>query len=179
VAASLKRMADQPKKLYTRLTRNASGLAMVSSLWLASDHLLLVRSTGYTENYSRLLLRDIKGFFTTKTERRLWWGLWWGVIALLSGIPMAVTLSRGEAPIASGIFFGLAAAMLVWNHLLGPGCRIYVVTGVQTLPVPSLVRVKKATVVLDRLQPLIEAAQTGLEMGPPERTGPPPLTPGS
>src|SRR6185369_11582555 len=100
-------MARQSKP-YTRLTRNASGLGVVTSLWLAADHLVLVRSTGYTENYSRLQLRDIKGFFTTKSERRLWWGLWWGLIALISGIPMTITLLRREAPIASGIFFGFA-----------------------------------------------------------------------
>jgi hypothetical protein len=163
-------MARAPKP-YTRLTRNASGVGVATSLWLAADHLLLLRSTGYSESYSRLQLRDIKGFFLTRSGRRFWWGLWWGLIALLSGMVLIAALVKRETPVGSVIVLALAAVMLAWNHLLGAGCQLHVVTGVQTLPLPALVRIKKTRRVLNRLQPMIAAVQAGLgavSPAPPE-----------
>lgn len=162
-------MPSEPR-IYTRLTRNTSGLGTMASLWLADDHLMIVRSTGYTEDYARLLLRDIKGFFVTPSERRLWWGVTWAIVAASSGS----VLASSEIPVVSPFFLALALVMFIWNHLLGPGCRVHVVTGVQTAELPALVRMRKARRVLDRLQPMIEAAQAGLGGSPVAPPGPPP-----
>jgi len=162
------------EKFYTRLTRNASGLGSYSSLWLAADHLMIVTSTGYTENYSRLLLRDIQAFFVVKTDRRLWWSLGWGALTLVNGIIAAMTYNNDDTPIASAIFFGLGLVMFIWNEALGSSCRVYVVTGVQTVSLPSLVRRRKARRALGRLQPLIDAAQADLLATPPVITAAPP-----
>lgn len=159
-------MARTPP-LYTRLTRNATGVGSYSSLWLASDHLMIVRSTGYNENYSRLQLSDLKGVFLTATERRLWWGIFWAIFTVLGGTVMAIALVTKETPIVSVFFFALGVIGLVINHRLGPGCRAYVLTGVQTAELPSLVRFKQAQRVLARLQPLIAAAQAHLVVAPP------------
>lgn len=167
-------------RTYTRLTRRAASVASYQSLWLAADHLLIVTSTGYTESYQRLRLRDIKGFFVIDSDRRLYWGLPWGVTAVFSGVAMAIALSQEQTPIVSPIFLGLSLVALLWNHLLGPGCRAYVVTGVQTAPLPSLVRHGKTRKVLARLEPLIVAAQADLVSSPvaagtPAAAMPPPL----
>ena len=154
------------EKIYTRLARNAFGVASYDSLWLAADHLLIVKSTGYTENYSRLLLRDIQAFFVIKTERRMWWSLSWGAIALISGIVAIVIYNNDETPVGSVIVFGLGLGFLLWNEILGPSVRVMVVTGVQTVPLPSLARRKKARRVLGRLQSLIESAQADLVVAP-------------
>lgn len=154
-------MAKAPRT-YTRLTRRTGSVATYQSLWLAADHLLVVTSTGYTEEYRRIRLSDIKGFFITASDRRLYWALPWGAVALLSGGSMVITLTQSGKPVFSAIFLALSLAVLLWNHLLGPGCRAYVVTGVQTARLPSLNRRPKTRKVLGRLEPLIVAAQADL-----------------
>lgn len=175
-------MAKTPK-LYTRLTRNAAGLGSYSSLWLGPDHLLIVRSTGYHETYSRIQLRDIKGIFVLTGSRRVaggrrvFWGLLWGIIAAISGFVMVASFVQRVTPIFSVIFFVLGTGALIWNQLLGAGCRAYVVTGVQTAVLPSLVRIKKTRRVLDRIEPLIAAAQADLVTAPTAPSAPAPLNP--
>ncbi len=154
-------MAKIPK-LYTRLTRSTPGIASYKSLWLAADHLLVLNSTGYYEEYRRIQFRDIQGFFTTASERRGSWALLWAIWTGISGLVMTSGFIMESRPVVSGVFFGIGVLALLWNYLLGPGCIVYVVTRVQTQPVPSLVRVKKARKVLARLMPLIAAAQANL-----------------
>lgn len=158
-------MAKTPR-VYQRLTRPTSSVGSYNSLWLAADHLLILKSNGYTEDYQRLQLRDIKGFFVVGGNRRLYWGLAWGLIALISGIVMVAALTSHETPIGSVIVFVPAAIILAWNTYLGAGCRTFVVTGVQTASLPSLVRLPKARKILQRLHPLIEAAQADLGTRP-------------
>jgi hypothetical protein len=147
---------------YTRLTRPAASVASYHSLWLAADHLLVVTSTGYTEKYQRLMLRDIKGFFTIASNRRANWNLPWGAAALFSGIALVIALTSRGVPYVSGPIFSGALIALVWNNLLGAGCRTFVITGVQTAPLPALQRWPKTRKVLARLEPLILAAQADL-----------------
>lgn len=154
-------MARKPK-MYSRLTRNVGGVGTYSSLWLGPDHLLIVNSTGFTDSYARLQLSDIQGIFLTPSERRLWWALCWGVPAAFGGTVTLIDLLQHESAVFAPVFFGIGLLGLVWNHLLGAGCRAFVVTGVQTAKLSSLVRVKKARRVLARVQPLIVAAQAGL-----------------
>ena len=148
--------------MYQRLTRRTASISSYRNLWLAADHILILTSNGYTEEYQRLRLRDIKGFFVVASGRRTYWSLPWGALALISGLTLFSGLWTHETPVISIIFFGLAVIALGWNYLLGGGCRTYVVTGVQTALLPSLVRRPKTRKVLDRLGPLIVAAQADL-----------------
>ena len=52
--------------IYKRLTRRKSGLFGYSQLWLAPDHILLVRSTRFTERYQRFALADIQSIVVTE-----------------------------------------------------------------------------------------------------------------
>lgn len=155
-----------PRKVYTRLTRDSSGVGSYASLWLAADHLMLVRSTGYQESYSRMELSEVKAIFLTSSDRQVAWGIFWGMLFGPGALIMAIALSSGKTPIFSLIFAVAGGAGLIWNHLLGRGCRAYVLTGVQTLEVPALVRMKQARRVVARLEPLVALAQAKLR-GPP------------
>jgi len=53
----------------------------------------------------------------------------------------------------------LFVPFLIWNHLLGTGCKVVVVSAVQQAVFSSLCRLPKTRRVLDELKPLIEAAQ--------------------
>lgn len=168
---------DKPRRAYQRLTRPASGMASYQSLWLGNDHLLLLSSTGYAEEYRRIRLRDIQGILIVASHRRVWWALPWGIIGVIFLTIVWFGLSAGESVWGSAFMVGLMVIFLVWNHLLGPGCDAYVVTGVQTAPLPALVRKPRAEKILARLRPLIEAAQAGIgaDMGTETSRIPPPL----
>ncbi len=153
--------------LYERLTRPAASVASYRSLWMAADHLLLVNSTGYSEDYQRIQYSDIKGFFVMPSDRRLYWHVPWVICLLFSGVFLANTLYSGKQPYVSGAFLSLSLVFIVWNQMLGPGCTTFVVTGVQTAPLPSLVRRRKAHGVLARLQPRIAGLQAGMLAPPP------------
>jgi hypothetical protein len=160
----------KPPRTYERLSRPATSFGSYRSLWLAADHLLLVTSTGYTEDYQRLQFSDIRGFFVIPSDRRLYWHMPWVICALFSGVFMTNTLYSGRPPVFSGTILALSVAFFVWNQLMGPSCSTFVVTGVQTAPLPSLVRLRKTRKVLARIEPLIAAAQSAM--------APPPLPPG-
>jgi hypothetical protein len=161
-------------KTYTRLTRDTSGVGTYTSLWLAADHFLVVTASGVNESYARFDLRDVQGFFLTPTKRRLGWGLGWGGIAVTSLIVVLMSWGSRNGPLVSPIFLVVALTALIWNHLLGEGCAVYIVTGVQTAKLPPLIRMGKARKALARLQPLIEAAQADLTVPPAVTVAPEP-----
>ncbi|HXQ81909.1 MAG TPA: hypothetical protein VN775_11385 [Opitutaceae bacterium] len=152
----------KPPRTYERLTRPATSVGSYKTLWLASDHLLIVNSTGYSEEYQRLQLSNIRGFFTVSSDRRLLWYIPWGVMALFSALFLGNALYSGHRSVVSGSLLAVSAILLLWNYLLGPSCVVYVVTGVQTARLPSLVRRRKARKVLARLQPIIARVQAGM-----------------
>jgi len=152
-------MARKPRT-YERLTRPATSVGSYKTLWLASDHLLIVTSTGYSEEYQRLQFSEIKGFFIIPSDRRLLLAAPWIILALICGVAMTHTLVSGQKPYVSAVFLGVAAVFLLWDQLLGPSCKVYFITRVQMAQLPSLVRRRKALRVLDRLQPLITAYQS-------------------
>ncbi len=168
-------MANVPQT-YQRLTRNAAGVGTYSSLWLAEDHLMIVTSSGYRETYARLQLADIRGIFLTATQRRTWWGMVWGIIGGTALIVVAIALDNGETPLFSAFFLGLGVTGVIWNHLLGAGCRVHVLTGVQTAELPALVRRRKTGKVLARIEPLIIRAQADLAAARPPVPVPAPVT---
>ena len=146
-------------RLYTRLTRATATVGSYRSLWLGPDHLLLVTSTGYTEEYRRIDFDKIQGVITVSSERRTSWAIGWMVVAALSVIWIGASYVTGGRPVVPYFFLGFGLLGFTWNHLLGPTCKVYVMTGVQTLQLPSIVRTRKATRVLARIEPLITEAQ--------------------
>jgi hypothetical protein len=149
-------------RIYERLTRPATSVGSYRSLWMAADHLLLVNSTGYTEDYQRIQYSDIRGIFVIPSDRRLFWHVPWVICALFSGIFVAYARYSGKQPYLSGTVLALSLIFITWNQLLGPSCTALVVTGVQTAPLPSMVRLRKARKALARLRPLVAAVQSGM-----------------
>ena len=111
------------------------------SLWLGTDHLLSIDSTGYTENYKRFYFRDIQAITIEKT--RIWqiWNFIWGT-AVFIFIVLVVTTKPAGSPsgwssdeIVSGIVFGgltmLFTLFLLINLLWGATCKCFLRTAVQ------------------------------------------------
>ena len=54
---------------YERLPGGHLGFLSRDSLWLGSDHILLVKDLGYLERYQRYYFRDIQGLTLEPTPR--------------------------------------------------------------------------------------------------------------
>ncbi len=135
-----------------------SALSARSSLWLGKDHLLGVDSSGYTETYKRFYFRDIQAITLRKTYRRLILGILSSAFVALFAV---ITIASTEAA-ASWVFGsigGISLLILIINLVKGPTCRCQLRTAVQIEEMPSLNRVSKVHKVLDRIRPLIAAAQ--------------------
>lgn len=154
-----------PPPLYRKLTSMHRGVGLMSQLWLGSDHLLHVTSTGYTENYRRCYLRDIQSMLIVHTGRRSYIGIALSVVVLIVAVIMR---SAGSGVVGYVIMAGVFLPFFIWNHLLGSGCRVVVITSTQQEKVPSLSRLPKTRRIMAELKPLIEAAQADLSSAPEE-----------
>jgi len=149
---------------YLKLTplRRTAGFAVVtvtrSNLWLGSDHLLCVETEGFNENYRRFYFRDIQAVTLRRTNRALVLGLVTGALTALFGLLM-IMVSDVTGKWFLGILGGVCAIPFFVNLLYGPSCTCELRTAVQTENVPSLGRVRRAHRVLNRIRPLIAAAQ--------------------
>jgi len=153
---------------YQRLTRARINqhFAVITatrvSLWLGSDHLLHVENNGFTEIYKRFYFRDIQAFTVLESRRR---GIWNAILL----VPVAICL---VGVMACAFPVRNAAAMFVWalfaalflvpfaiNTIRGPTCNCQLRTAVQTEDLGSLSRVRQTHKVLEKIRPLIAAAQ--------------------
>jgi hypothetical protein len=153
-----------PEKQYRRLTRarSGSGFALISvtrsSLWLGSDHLLSVETTGYSEGYKRFYFRDIQAITIRQTKRHQVWTM---ILMILIGA-LGVIAALVHEPAAwwvLGSFAAFFAIPLIVNFARGPASICHLRTAVQTEELPSLSRVRRAQRILARLRPLIAEAQ--------------------
>jgi len=135
-----------------------------SSLWLGDDHLLLVDRNGFTETYKRFYFRDIQAFIVRATRTRMVWN--W-----VLGIPAALCLFfvifraldvRGfdtGAIVIICIVSVLCGIPLFFNNFFGTTSTCQIRTAVQTEELPSLCRLRQTRKVLEKIRPLIAAAQ--------------------
>jgi len=161
---------------YRKLTWMHRSLGAMTQLWQGPDHLLHIESTGYSETYRRLYFRDIQALLLVHGNRRLYLHLALGTLLF---IVLAIVTSNAGFGIGALITLGIFAPFFLWNHLLGPGCHVVIVTSVQQENVRSLCRLPKTRRILVELIPAIERAQADLlrpEVKPDEAT-PPPLNP--
>jgi hypothetical protein len=149
---------------YQRLTRfNLRNV--LSNLWLGPDHLLFVRSNGYSETYKRFYFRDIQAIIVRETNRRAAWN---GILApIMLGCLIGLLASLFSMPqsrvivVIFSILSGIVLFFLLVNNLLGPGCVCYLRTAVQIEELPPLCRVPKTRRILEKIRPLITASQGG------------------
>lgn len=154
---------------YQRLTRvrNRAFFSFATrartSLWLGTDHLLCVDSTGFTENYKRFYFRDIQAITVQATQRR---SVWNWILGLLTALCLVLgdlgSLFRGEPTpqvYVFGILFFVFVIPLVLNNIFGQTCICNLQTAVQTEELASLSRIRKTRKVLERIRPLIATAQ--------------------
>jgi hypothetical protein len=148
-----------------------------SSVWMGPDHLLLVKSQRFQEEYKRFYFRDVQAIavadaprFHISSRAVALAALWLVAFAfcMLPG-PSSYTVNGfAYHPRASATWLWLTAAALVaaWAFISAKGscvCRIY--TAVSADPLPSVYRRWTAKKFLALVEPRIRDAQAALEGG--------------
>ena len=143
---------------YVKLPGRRRSLWNGSSLWMGSDHILLVRTHWFREEYRRFHLRDIQAIVTAKCPNYFVSGpmVLLGIAWLFGGMFATV------GPPGSGIIWliGALAMVATWLGLsLGSSCRCRLYTAVSSEELPSLYRTWTARRFLETVRPQIEAVQ--------------------
>lgn len=152
-------------KIYNAVPGIGSGrgnlqVAVRSRLYQGPDHLLIVQSTGYTEDYKRIFYQDIRTIEVKHNNRQFWSAIIAGAIVVFFLLLYAWIL-----PAIAAIILG--APFLIWllvNLYRGATCDCYISTNVQRLKLPAPGRVNKVEVLINFLRskaPAVELAGTG------------------
>jgi hypothetical protein len=127
------------------------------SLWVGEDHLLLVELRGFTESYRRFYFRDVQAITLRRTGRAGRAGILLGVLGLVF---LGFATDAGPVwNVVWGSVSGLLFLALAVNVALGSSCSCVLRTALQTVPLRSLGRLRRARHVIERLRPHIELAQ--------------------
>jgi len=135
--------------------RGSFRIAMRHRLYQASDHLLLIQSTGFTDDYRRLYYRDIGHVVARRTQRRMWLGVVLAVMIFIMLWILAYAWSQGG--FRAGAVFMVPVILLfviafIINLARGPTCVCYITTQVQTIEVPTPQRLARVPRLIDFLR---------------------------
>jgi hypothetical protein len=152
----------RPSTPYRKLPGRLRGIGYGSSVWMAPDHLLLVSTRLFREEYKRFYLRDIQAIVMAARPRfhistrslaiAFAWLFPWIFWVLLPG-------GFGFAWWAVAAI--LIVSWLVFSFFFSCTCRLY--TAVSNDSLPSLYRTWTARKFLDEVKPWIDEAQGTLD----------------
>jgi hypothetical protein len=136
-----------------------------SRLYLGADHLLRVEFSSFSEKYRRFYFADIKSIVLVKTNAWLILPIVCLVLLFPCAFGIYSTLENGAALFFLSIPTVILLYLAVSGLLRGRSCRAEIRTraGLETLP--ALSRLRPARRALEKIVPLIVAAQG--ELGPP------------
>jgi hypothetical protein len=147
-----------PRSPYTKLTRRHRRIFGYSQLWLAPDHILLVNSIRFAEDYKRFFFADIQSIVVTERPANVvlqiamilaalaWMSLWFAV----------------DSRVAKWFFEITGAFALLWpivDIARGTRCRAILQTRVSREVLEPVSRMNIARRFLAAIQPRIEAVQ--------------------
>jgi len=149
---------------YRRLRGRRRGVISGASLWMGSDHILLVKTAWFREEYKRFYLRDIQAIVVARGPCFYFSMpmLIFSVVWLFSGLFM------GTWPriVAIGWIAGTVAMLVAWSVIsVTAGCRCRLYTAVSRDDLPSLFRTWTARRFLRQVQPRIEQVQGAIDPG--------------
>lgn len=162
---------------YRKLPGARRGLINSSSVWLGEDHLLLVKSSRFREEYKRFHLRDIQAIVVARAPRfhistralliAVVWVVVFRIAVLMQPFPR---IERGL--MIEGFSFSpflwafFALLVVVWIYVSSAwSCRCRIYTAVSSDDLPSIYRTWTARKFLDAVEPKIAEVQGVLEGG--------------
>jgi hypothetical protein len=164
---------------YKRLPGCRRGILRGASVWLGPDHLLLVRTWRFREEYKRFHLGEIQSIAVAEAPRFHLSTRSIG-IAILWLIAFSIAATSGIAWAKNSLWAIGGALIVTWIYVSAKRscvCRIY--TAVSGDELPSIYRTWTARKFMSRVEPRIVAAQGAMEgdwteavegrrIGPPE-----------
>jgi hypothetical protein len=148
--------------MYRKLTRKRRTPGGSSQLWLAGDHILLVNSSWWVQNYRRFRLSEIQALVAV--ERPSWRPVQ-AVVLVITLLLLALSL-WGAVSITGKIFgaivFGSTLAAEIADLARGPYCRLTLHTAVSDIRIPAITRMRAAERFLAAIVPSIESSQAAL-----------------
>jgi len=155
-------MAD--RIAYRKLPGHRRGFVRGSSVWLGPDHLLLVRSLRFREEYKRYYFRDIQALVVAK-KPRFHLSTRAAAIGAVIGLILSPFVFSQAIPNGGYIAAGVCAALIIaWSYVSAAHsctCRIY--TAVSRDELPSVYRTWVARRFLAAVTPAIAATQGTME----------------
>jgi hypothetical protein len=128
--------------------RGSFRVGMRHRLYQGADHLLLIQSTGFTDDYRRLYYRDIGCVVVRVTQRRDIISI---VLIALVGLILLLRLANAPWVVLVGLCIP-PLVLFVINLVRGPTCTCYITTRVQTVEVPTPQRLSKAPRLIEFLR---------------------------
>jgi hypothetical protein len=128
--------------------RGSLQVASRSRLYTAADHLLIVQSTGYTEEYKRIFFRDIRYVDVRKTKLQGRIAVGTAIVTLL----LALFYFAGLPILLVALFCSPFVIWFIVNIVRGPTCECYISTNVQTLKLPAPRRMNKVATLINYLR---------------------------
>ncbi len=145
---------------YRRIARGTIAMIMRCSLWLTDDHLLSVKSTGYTEDYVRIYLKDLKGVVAQRTRTWMMLNIILGIMLSLFGIGILKTDDIFSAGTIALFIIGFPFLIVFLVNLIkGPTCKTNLLTPLGLVDIPALNRTRSITSLIKELRPLVAAQQ--------------------
>jgi hypothetical protein len=144
--------------IYTKLTPAKRRLFGYTQLWLAPDHILLLISTQFAEDYKRFAFSDIQSIVVTQLPSRVVPQ----VIMIVAALAWTCLWFTVNSAFAKGAFAVTGALALLWpivDIARGPRCRCYLHTRVSGELLAPVSRMKTARKVLAIIRPMTEAVQ--------------------
>ena len=155
------------EKTYRLLPGRGTNFVQYFRLYQGPDHLLLVSSSGYYENYKRFFYRDIQSITLEKTATGTVLSAIWAFFVFIFGT--FAVFADGGAAVGLGIVAAIFLVFLLGNLALGPTCKCHIKTAVQTEHLSNFRRLRSTRKVLGRVEELIRAAQG--ELSPEDLQG--------
>lgn len=156
---------------YERLPGIGHGFGTYGTLYLGEDHLLSVTTMGYSQEYKRFYFHDIQAIIIRRTILGRTWSLAWAGCALILTMLILNATETFTQQLLGGIL-GICLVGLAINTALGPTCVSHIRTAVQSERLPSLRRLRKTMLIVNRLQPLIATAQSTWPQPPASSASP-------
>jgi len=153
------------RQRYRKLPGQRRGFIFGSSVWMGSDHLLLVKSARFREEYRRFHFRDIQAIVTAKAQR-FHISTRAALIGCLWGWASAIAVLSALAPKILGPALGLVGFLLVfvWVYQSAKcSCRCRIYTAVSSEDLPSVYRTWTARRFLAAVEPVLTQAQGAIE----------------
>jgi hypothetical protein len=156
-------MTPDAQAKYRKLPGRRRGIIRGSSVWAGDDHLLLVRSFRFREEYKRFYYRDVQAVavanaprFHISTRALLIAALWW--------IAIGVVATSRNATATGAATVGFIIPTLLWAFISWrSSCRCRIYTAVSSDELPSVYRRRTARKFLAAVDPLISGTQGALE----------------